>query len=156
RQRVADRVHPGAAEALRHRHAQQAELGEPRHDLLREAMLAVDGGGVGRDLPGREVARGLPDQLLLGRELEVHVSSLYADRYRPLHLAGRFSTKARLPSFWSAVENRAAKSWRSSSLASASGRSAPRRMARFVSAIASGALAAMVSATARARGMRSA
>ena len=41
---------------------------------LREAVGAVDLGGGGRDLARREVAGGVPDQLLLGGELEVHVA----------------------------------------------------------------------------------
>ena len=69
---VRDEVGPGAAVLLRHADAHQAELGELREDVAREAVLAIPLGRVRLDLGPHEVARERLDLLLLGRELEVH------------------------------------------------------------------------------------
>ena len=61
-----------------------------------------------------------------------------------------------MPSFWSAVANRPAEELALQLVRRGERQSAPRRMARLASAMASGALAAMVSATARTRGSSSA
>ena len=90
RDRVGEGVHPGAAPAFRDHRAQQSELAELREDLLRELVAAVDLGRARQDLARRQVARGVLNQLLLGRQIEVHA---------PFQVGGRFSTNARMPSF---------------------------------------------------------
>ena len=64
---VGEEVGAGAAVLLRHADAHQAELGELREDLAREAMLAIPLGGVRLDLLPREVAGQRLDLLLLRR-----------------------------------------------------------------------------------------
>ena len=72
RDRVGERVGAGAAVLLRDRHAHQPELGELRDELVREAVLAVELRGDRRDPLLRELANGRADELVLGREVEVH------------------------------------------------------------------------------------
>ena len=69
---VGQEVGAGASVLLRHADAHQPDLGEPREDLLREAVLAVPVGRVGRDLGVRELAGERLDLLLLRCQLEVH------------------------------------------------------------------------------------
>ena len=70
--RVRERVGPGAAVLLREGHAHQAELGELGDQLVREAVLAVELGGYRRDPLLGELADGRANELVLGREVEVH------------------------------------------------------------------------------------
>jgi hypothetical protein len=90
RDRVRQGVHPGAAPAFGDHRAKQSELAELREDLRRELVAAVDLGRARQDLARRQVARGVLNQLLLGRQIEVHA---------PFQVGGRFSTNARIPSF---------------------------------------------------------
>ena len=69
---VREEVRARAAVLLRDADAHEPELGELREELVREAVLAVPGGGVRRDLRVRELAREPLDLALVGRELEVH------------------------------------------------------------------------------------
>src|SRR4030095_11517565 len=70
--RVGERVGPGAAVLLRERHSHEPELGELRDQLVGEAVVAVERGG-DRSYPlRRELADGRADELVLGREVEVH------------------------------------------------------------------------------------
>ena len=61
---------------LGQRSGEEAELGELADDRPVDRLGAVPLGGVGRDLRVAELARGLPDQLLLVREREVHADDL--------------------------------------------------------------------------------
>jgi hypothetical protein len=70
--RVGERVGSGAAVLLRERHAHQTELGQLRYELVREAVLAVELRGDRSDPLLRELANGRPNELVLGREVEVH------------------------------------------------------------------------------------
>ena len=72
RDRIGERVGPGAAVLLRERHAHQPELGQLRDQLVREAVLAVELLGGRRDPLLGELANGGADELVLGREVEVH------------------------------------------------------------------------------------
>ena len=72
RDRIGERVEPGAAFVLRDRDPQPAELADPAHDLGREAPLAlvlIDDRG---DLGEHEVADRLAEQRVLRGEVEVH------------------------------------------------------------------------------------
>ena len=78
RDRVRERVGARAAVLLRDRHAHQPELGELGHQLVREAFLAVELLGDGRDLLQRELAHRVAQQLVLRFEVEVHAANLCA------------------------------------------------------------------------------
>ena len=54
------------------RHPQQPQLGELGDDLVREAVLAVELLGDRRHLLHRELPDGVPEQLVLRREVEIH------------------------------------------------------------------------------------
>ena len=69
--RVRERVGAGSAVLLRDRHPHQAELGQLGHELVREAVLAVELLGDRRDLLLGELAHGAPDELVLLREVVV-------------------------------------------------------------------------------------
>src|SRR4029079_2851374 len=72
RDRVGERVEPGAALVLGDRDAQPAELADASDVLDRETTLAlvlVDDRG---DLGQHEVADGVAQQGVFGREVEVH------------------------------------------------------------------------------------
>ena len=69
---VRQEVGAGPSVLLGHADAHQPDLGEPREDVLREAVLAVPVGRVGRDLGVRELSGERLDLLLLGCQLEVH------------------------------------------------------------------------------------
>ena len=75
RDRIGHGVAAGAAVLLGDRQAHQPELAELCDELVREAGLAVELLGDGRDLRLRELADGAPDQLLLVAELEIQASS---------------------------------------------------------------------------------
>src|SRR5207302_1361115 len=72
--RVRKRVGPRAAVLLGDRHPHQPELGELRHEVVGKAVLAVELRGYRRDLFLRELADGAADELVLGREVEVHAA----------------------------------------------------------------------------------
>ena len=72
RDRVGERVAARAAVLLGERDPHQPEVAELLHDLVREALLAVERLGDRRDLALGEVADGAADQLMVGREVEVH------------------------------------------------------------------------------------
>ncbi len=72
RDRVRDGVAAGAAELLGEGNAHQPELGHLGDELVREARLAVELLGDGRDTLRRERPHRVPDQLVLGREIEIH------------------------------------------------------------------------------------
>ena len=74
RERVRERVAAATAVLLRERDAHQPELAQLGHDLVGEPLLAVELLGDRRDLLPREVPHGGLDQLLLGAEVEVHLS----------------------------------------------------------------------------------
>ena len=82
RQHVADGVEAGAAPLLGHGHAEQAQLGHARHQLLGVPVVAIDLGGLGQHFVLGEVGGGLLHQPLLVGELEVHVSSTYPRIWR--------------------------------------------------------------------------
>ena len=70
--RVRERIHPGAAPALRDVDPEPAQLADPAHDLGREAPRALVLVDDRRDLLGHERADGVPQQDVVGREIEVH------------------------------------------------------------------------------------
>ena len=70
--RVGKRVASGAAELLRERDAHQAELGQLRDQLVGEPRFAVELFGDRRDTLDGERAHGVAQELVLGREIEVH------------------------------------------------------------------------------------
>jgi hypothetical protein len=72
RDRVRERVRARASVLLGNGHAHQAELGKLRHQFVRKAVLAVELGGDRGDPLLRELADGRADELVLGREVEVH------------------------------------------------------------------------------------
>jgi hypothetical protein len=74
RQRVGERVAPSAAVFLRERDPHQPELPELGHDLVREALLAVELLRDGLHLALGEVADGAADQLVVVGEVEVHAT----------------------------------------------------------------------------------
>ena len=74
RERVRDRVGAGAAVLLRHGDAHQPELAHLRDEVVREARLAVELLGHGRDPRLRELAHRPAQELLLLAELVVHAS----------------------------------------------------------------------------------
>ena len=69
---VREEVGAGAAVLLGDAGAHQAELGELREELAREAVLAIPLGRVRLDLLAREVAGERLDLFLLRGELKVH------------------------------------------------------------------------------------
>jgi hypothetical protein len=71
---VGDGVRSAAAVLLGDRHAHQAELGELRDQVVGKTRLAVELLGHWCDALLREVAHGLPDELVLRVELEVHAA----------------------------------------------------------------------------------
>src|SRR6266571_3060946 len=71
-EQVGERVGAAAAHVLGQRDAQEAERAEPLHGLVREALLAVPGGGVRLHLALAEVADRLLDVTVLVGEREVH------------------------------------------------------------------------------------
>ena len=89
RDRVRQRVGAAAAVLLGDRHAHQPELGHLGDELVREALLAVELLGDRRDLLDRELPHRVADQLVLGRQVEVH-GGTFADRRRlPKTFRGR-------------------------------------------------------------------
>ena len=74
RDRVRERVAAAAAVLLGDRDPHQPELGHLGDELVREAVLAVELLGDRRDLLDRERAHRVADQLVLGREVEVHAA----------------------------------------------------------------------------------
>ncbi len=72
--RVRDRIRARAAVFLGNRHAHEAELGELRDEVVREALLAVEVGRDGGDATLREVAHCLAEELLLLGEVEVQAA----------------------------------------------------------------------------------
>ena len=74
RDRVGERVAAGAAVLLRERDPHQPEPAELLDDLVREALLVIERLGDRRDLALGEVADGAADQLVVGREVEVHAA----------------------------------------------------------------------------------
>ena len=72
RDRVRERVGSAAAVLLRDRHAHQAERRELGDQLVREALLPVELLRDGRNLLERELADGVPEELVLRVEVEVH------------------------------------------------------------------------------------
>ncbi len=73
-ERVRDHVEAHPAVLLRQRRGEEAELRELRDDAAVDLLGAVPLGGVRRDLGVAERARGLPDQLLLVAQREVHAA----------------------------------------------------------------------------------
>jgi hypothetical protein len=74
RDRVRDRVRPPAAVLLRDGHPHQPELGKLRHELVREAVLPVELLRKRRNAGLGELANGAPEELVLLREIEVHLA----------------------------------------------------------------------------------
>ena len=74
--RVGHVVEPGAAVLARHDRAQVALVGDLRHELGVEVMIAVVLARALDDLAVGELARGLADQLLLVGQVEVHGPTL--------------------------------------------------------------------------------
>ena len=73
--RIREGVGAGAAVFLGHGHAHQSELGELGHEVVREAVLAIELGGDGRDPGLRELADRVPHELLLRSEVEVQAAA---------------------------------------------------------------------------------
>ena len=69
---VREEVRARATVLLWHAHAHEPELGEPGEELVREPVLAIPGGGVGRDLGVGDLACKPLDLALVVRQLEVH------------------------------------------------------------------------------------
>src|SRR5207249_398634 len=61
-----------AAVLLGNRHPHQPELGQLGDEVVRKPVLPVELRGDGRDLLLGELANGAADELVLGREIEVH------------------------------------------------------------------------------------
>ena len=72
RDRVRERVGAAAAVLLRDRHPHQPELGQLGDELVREPLLAVELLGDRRHALERELPHRVAEQLVLGREVEVH------------------------------------------------------------------------------------
>jgi len=71
-QRIGHVVQPGPTPLLRHRHAEQRQLGELLHHRVRKAVLLVQLPGVGDELAGGELAgQSLRLSLQIG-QFEVH------------------------------------------------------------------------------------
>ena len=88
RDRVGEGVEAGAALVLRDRDAQPAHLAEASDDLDREAALALVLVDDGRDLLDHEVADRPAEQLVLGREVEVHGPRVPHDPAAPRRSCG--------------------------------------------------------------------
>src|SRR5262249_27231721 len=71
RDRVGERVPAGAAVFDRDRDAEQPELRELGDELVGKGVVAVELGGDRRDPLDCKLAHGLPDELVLGREVEI-------------------------------------------------------------------------------------
>ena len=76
RDRVGDGVPSGAAVLLGDGQPHEPELRELGDELVGEAALEVELGGDGRDALPRERSHGVADELLLGREVEVHAAPI--------------------------------------------------------------------------------
>ena len=85
--RVGERVAAGAAELLGEGNPHQAELGHLRHELVRETALAVELLREGRDAVDRKRAHGVAEELVLGREIEIHARRSYPAGWRRPHAA---------------------------------------------------------------------
>ena len=70
--RICDGVRAGPAVLLGDRDSQQAEVGHFAHELVREAGVAVELLGQRRYALPRERSHRVAEQLVLGREVEVH------------------------------------------------------------------------------------
>jgi hypothetical protein len=68
----AERVRCRRRRTPRDRHPHQPELGQLGDELVREAVVAVELGGDRRDALLRELTDGRADELVLGRQVEVH------------------------------------------------------------------------------------
>ena len=68
RERVRDIVEPRAAERLRHRHAEEAELAHLAQHVLGNRAGGLPGAALRRDALARELARRLPNEFLRFRE----------------------------------------------------------------------------------------
>ena len=79
RDRVTQRIAAGTAELLGERDPHQPELGHLGDELVGEAAFAVELLGDGRDAFDGEGAHGVAEQLLLGREVEIHAQRSYPD-----------------------------------------------------------------------------
>ena len=75
RDRVGDRVSARAAPLLRNGQAHEPEPRQLLHELVGKAVLAVELLGDRRDALLGELANGAPDELVLVRELEVHLEA---------------------------------------------------------------------------------
>ena len=73
RERIGQRVGAGAAVLLRDRHPHQPEVGQLGDELVGEALLAVELLGDRSYAIERELSYRVPQQLVLGREVEIHV-----------------------------------------------------------------------------------
>ena len=93
---VGQGVEAGAAELLRVRDAQQAQLGRLADDLVRELALALQLVGDRHDLALGEVAHRAPDLFVLRAEGEVHARTPFADSVglEPVTRPGGESTSA--------------------------------------------------------------
>ena len=104
---VRDGVGVGAAVLLGDREPHDAELGQLGHELVREARLEVELGGDGCDALPRERTHGVADQLLLGREVEVHARGSYRrDSLPPSTRRGGGSTMASVQEFFEGLPGR--------------------------------------------------
>ena len=74
RDRVRDGVAAGAAVLLGDRKPHEAELGQLGDEVVREAALEVELRGDRCHALSRERSHGVADELLLGREVEVHAA----------------------------------------------------------------------------------
>ena len=79
RDRVGERVAARAAELLGERDAHQPELGHLRDELVGKPALAVELLGDGRDAIDGERAHGVAEELVLGREVEIHARRSYPE-----------------------------------------------------------------------------
>ena len=71
---VGERVAARAPELLGERNPHQAEVGHLRDELVREPALAVELLGNGRDAVDGERPHRVAEELVLGREVEIHAS----------------------------------------------------------------------------------
>ena len=76
RDRIGDRVASRAPVLLGDRHPHQPQLGHLADELDGEAGLAVELLGHRCNALAREGANGVPDQLLVGGEIEVHAAGM--------------------------------------------------------------------------------
>ena len=105
RDRITQGVAARTTELLGERDPHQPQLGHLGDELVREAAFAVDLLGDGRDAVVGEGAHGVAEELLLGREVEIHASDgTRTARFKPTRHAARRPRQAAVRSDSSLAE----------------------------------------------------